>query len=1207
VAFSDTYPFDLINVATVLNTCGGTLTATAGANNISLTGGSIPVSSSCAVSVTVKATHAGTLVNTTSAVTSTEGGTGNTATDTLTVTGTGLSLVKSTTTVGYQTAGDAISYSYLLTNTGSPDLYPPYTVSDNKASGVICPSTPDPLPQNGTVTCTATYNVVEPPDITNGSVTNTATGTAHDASGGGGNIVTSNPSSVTVHIESLALKKSTTTTSYKNVGDTINYNYTLTNTGGVTLYAPFDVGDNKIGGGTFSCGAITSLAPGANVTCTATYTVIAGDVSAGSVTNTATGTAYDSGGKIVLSNSSSVTVYTLIPPTISKAFSPTSIKVGETSILTFTITNPAANAVPLTGVTFTDNLPAGLSVASAPSAAQCGGTVNSTATSVTLTAGTIINGIGGLDGLCTVTVIVSGNTSGVKNNTSGAVSSTNSGTGNTANATLTVTGPPTISKSFTPGSILQGGTSTITFTLTNPAGNTVPLTGVGFTDSLPLGVTVATSGPISACGGSQTTTSPSTISFSGGILAIGGTCTLTVNVTAGSAGTFNNTTSAVTSTEGGTGATSNTATLIANATVDLAITKNDGRTLVSHGDVLTYSIVVSNTGPNPATGATVTDVIPATLTGATWTCTPAPPATCTASGSGNINDTVTIPVNGSVTYTLTATVTNVIANDVINIATVSPPAGLADTNLANNSATDIDHLTNNGVKTLTGTEQPGSTGTNVLIGEIIDYQIRIDIPNGTVDNLKAVDVLDHGLAFVGCDLTTPITKGTLVLGKNPCTTFGNPTVQAEPVTDLDPASENAGRHITFDFGNVTNPSGSTQSLYVNYRVIVLNIKDNASGVTGLNNAVEWSWTVTPPSGPPVTYTLTGAATGVDVIEPHLSITKSVNPAIAAPGSTVTFTIEISHASNSTAPAYDALMTDGIPTGLGLNQASIVVTPSAGLTAVPVIKTSATQFSVYWSEFPLGESATIIFTATYNGPSPLVNTANVEWSSIQIDPATHLVPLSTFNRHSTERRYDPLNQSLNDYIAAASATLRFPKGPLTGFAPGQITLLPPQPEDKAYQNLGSLWLEIPHISVKTSIVGIPLGTDGNWDLTWLSDQAGYLDGTAYPTHAGNSVLTGHVYLADGSPGPFINLHTLQYGDQIIVHLDDQNYIYEVRSDQVTSTSDTSAFKHEDYPWLTLITCKDYDAATNTYTHHVVVRAVLIKIDSDTLPNPGGSRH
>ncbi len=64
------------------------------------------------------------------------------------------------------------------------------------------------------------------------------------------------------------------------------------------------------------------------------------------------------------------------------------------------------------------------------------------------------------------------------------------------------------------------------------------------------------------------------------------------------------------------------------------------------------------------------------------------------------------------------------------------------------------------------------------------------------------------------------------------------------------------------------------------------------------------------------------------------------------------------------------------------------------------------------------------------------------------------------------------------------------------------------------------------------MGIPL-QNGTWDLTWLSRQAGWLEGTAYPTLDGNSVLTAHVYLPNGQPGPFIDLGKLSWGQEIAV--------------------------------------------------------------------------
>ena len=39
-----------------------------------------------------------------------------------------------------------------------------------------------------------------------------------------------------------------------------------------------------------------------------------------------------------------------------------------------------------------------------------------------------------------------------------------------------------------------------------------------------------------------------------------------------------------------------------------------------------------------------------------------------------------------------------------------------------------------------------------------------------------------------------------------------------------------------------------------------------------------------------------------------------------------------------------------------------------------------------------------------------------------------------------------------------------------------------------------------------------------------------------------VLTAHVYLANGLPGPFANLNELKYGDQIIIHAYGQRDIW-----------------------------------------------------------------
>jgi LPXTG-site transpeptidase (sortase) family protein len=128
------------------------------------------------------------------------------------------------------------------------------------------------------------------------------------------------------------------------------------------------------------------------------------------------------------------------------------------------------------------------------------------------------------------------------------------------------------------------------------------------------------------------------------------------------------------------------------------------------------------------------------------------------------------------------------------------------------------------------------------------------------------------------------------------------------------------------------------------------------------------------------------------------------------------------------------------------------------------------------------------------------------------------------------------------------------------------------------------------------VGIPV-KDGSWDISWLGAQTGYLNGTAFPTFEGNSVITGHVYLSDGLPGPFVNLEKLSWGDKIYVHAFQFRYTYEVRMVKTVGAQDRSALKHKDEPWVTLLTCKGYDQQTGKYSNRVFVQAVLVGVEKE----------
>ena len=167
-------------------------------------------------------------------------------------------------------------------------------------------------------------------------------------------------------------------------------------------------------------------------------------------------------------------------------------------------------------------------------------------------------------------------------------------------------------------------------------------------------------------------------------------------------------------------------------------------------------------------------------------------------------------------------------------------------------------------------------------------------------------------------------------------------------------------------------------------------------------------------------------------------------------------------------------------------------------------------------------------------------------------------------------------------------------PVTGFAPDKVTVLPAQPADQAYTSMGQMTIEIPTLGVKFPIVGASI-KNKTWDLTWLKDSVAYLEGSAYPTTAGNTVLTAHVQDANKNIGPFSDIKGMTVGQNIYIHVNGQVYVYQVQENsKISSTSITSVFKHEEDSWLTLVTCEDFNAKTGLYSSRRLVRAVLISV-------------
>jgi uncharacterized repeat protein (TIGR01451 family) len=191
---------------------------------------------------------------------------------------------------------------------------------------------------------------------------------------------------------------------------------------------------------------------------------------------------------------------------------------------------------------------------------------------------------------------------------------------------------------------------------------------------------------------------------------------------------------------------------------DLGVTKTDGQSNALPGQPVTYTITVSNAGPDPVTGAPVVDLVPAALLGPAWTCTASPGSSCLTSGFGNIIDAVDLLVGGTATYSLTGTVDPAVTGSLANTATVAAPPGTNEPNPANNSATDTDTLTPQADLALTKTASPDP----VPPGSPLTYDLTVS--NAGPSDAASVTVMDT--------LPAGVTLVSSVPGPPTCTLAG---------------------------------------------------------------------------------------------------------------------------------------------------------------------------------------------------------------------------------------------------------------------------------------------------------------------------------------------------------------------------------------------------------------------------------------------------
>ena len=338
----------------------------------------------------------------------------------------------------------------------------------------------------------------------------------------------------------------------------------------------------------------------------------------------------------------------------------------------------------LTGVTWTCSATAG-SLCTAAGAGNISDTV------------TVASG-----GTLTYTVIatVAPSATGLLTNT--ATVAAPAGTGETAPGnnsstdtdTLTPQANLGISKTDSQATDVPGTSITYTISVTNIGPSNAP--GSLVSDTFPAALSAITWTCLASVGSSCTAAGAGNISDTVSILS-GGTLSYTVNATisASATGILSNTATVavgagVTDPVPGNNSSTDTTTMTPQA--DLTVTKTDGVASATPGTAISYTITVGNAGPSNAPSSLVTDTFPAALTGVTWTCTPSAGSSCTGVGAGNINDTTTILVGGTLTYTVNADIDPCATGTLSNTASVATGGGVTDPGPNANSSTDSDSL-----------------------------------------------------------------------------------------------------------------------------------------------------------------------------------------------------------------------------------------------------------------------------------------------------------------------------------------------------------------------------------------------------------------------------------------------------------------------------------------------------------------------------------
>ncbi|MTW23160.1 isopeptide-forming domain-containing fimbrial protein, partial [Allochromatium palmeri] len=437
----------------------------------------------------------------------------------------------------------------------------------------------------------------------------------------------------------------------------------------------------------------------------------------------------------------------------------------------------------------------------------------------------------------------------------------------------------------------------------------------------------------------------------------------------------------------------------------------DANGLPSANDTLRYTLILTNTGTEPAANVRLTDTIPANTSVVAGSVT---------TSQGAVTGSSPVAVNlGNLAAGQTATVSFqvVINSDVATGTVIQNQADVSATGLTASSNTTLTTVINGSqfptpiAKQVVAHSESVTDASRALIGEVLTYRLTISIPPGETRQVQFLDTLPSGLSYLDGSAKLARSADSLGSSLNPGginvkTGYGS-EITDDAFVDVSDVVASDDQTLILALGNVTNANALSSASYVlQYQVLVLNTSGNVRG-TDLSNA----GTVSYWNALSVEQTATPMQATVKIQEPELTLGMTAGPSsLLSSGGTTTYTLTVTN--NGDAPAYNVRVADALPA---------VFTSASTTTGGCAI--AGLNLTCDIAEIAPGASVTLSFNATAGTipGSQITNSATATWTSLPGASGTDSATPGTAGNLDGERTGGTGTGS-NGYTTSASATI-----------------------------------------------------------------------------------------------------------------------------------------------------------------------------------------